>query len=494
MSGSGMSPLSSLPDEVIKLVMQHVPLSQRLTTCCLVNKRVHAAAVAATDALDVLCVEGQEKKVLADQIRLKPFDSVSLLLWLSTCGQHVTSIRLRGFPETVMELPCRDLQYLRLDGGSIQLGAANGHPGVIEGCSKLTQLNLTCAITDACQRAVIDSLSCLVDLQHLYVQPTLMPFEDPDDEWNCYSVGGLSGATLPRLKHLTCLRVSALSMDNMLQLSALTGLQSLKLMTGGTANVPGLVFPASLKTLFLFSKAEAGVLSLVPTGLQELWIECDVEGPSEGPSSLLSLLARFQHLTELVVQPPGPTNWPPAGPAFSALTASTNLVSLYLNDCHLPRGMWPFVFPPSHPLPHHTGMGFYANIEPRGLAPHSAWDAADVSALVRCCPNLREIPCIGLQLGPHVSELHKLTALTRMQVVYGGGSSEAVRESLKGLGTVTQLQSLTLSAEFRVGDLLPLTNLTALTSQDHTSCHPGGGYYEPKKSALRAQVELQACP
>jgi hypothetical protein len=43
--------LSSLPDEVLKLVMQHVPLRDRLTICCLANRRLHAAAVAATDVV-----------------------------------------------------------------------------------------------------------------------------------------------------------------------------------------------------------------------------------------------------------------------------------------------------------------------------------------------------------------------------------------------------------------------------------------------------------
>lgn len=163
-----------------------------------------------------------------------------------------------------------------------------------------------------------------------------------------------------------------------------------------------------------------------------------------------------------------------------------------MNDCGLPRGVWPFVFPPLQRLPHLTCLSFYAMVDARGVAPSSAWDAADVCALVRCCPNLIEIPHIGLQLGSHVSELHKLMALTSLQVLYGDGSLEAVRESVKGLATITQLQSLTLGAEFRVGDLLPLTSLTALTSLTRNSYYPGN--MEPNKSDLRTQVKLQTCP
>jgi hypothetical protein len=46
-----MSELASLPDEVLKLVMQHVTTKERLTSCCFVSKRLHDAAAAATQQL-----------------------------------------------------------------------------------------------------------------------------------------------------------------------------------------------------------------------------------------------------------------------------------------------------------------------------------------------------------------------------------------------------------------------------------------------------------
>ena len=46
-----MSLLCSLPDEVLKIVMKHVPLGDRLTSCCLVSRRLHAAATTATEQL-----------------------------------------------------------------------------------------------------------------------------------------------------------------------------------------------------------------------------------------------------------------------------------------------------------------------------------------------------------------------------------------------------------------------------------------------------------
>lgn len=96
----------------------------------------------------------------------------------------------------------------------------------------------------------------------------------------------------------------------------------------GPSSVPGLVFPASLKTLVLLSPVEAGLLSLVPTGLQDLRIKCDVEGPAEGPGSCSSGVARLQHLTQLYIDPYRDMSWPPTGPAYSALTAAATCIVL----------------------------------------------------------------------------------------------------------------------------------------------------------------------
>lgn len=90
------------------------------------------------------------------------------------------------------------------------------------------------------------------------------------------------------------------------------------------------------------------MLSLVPKGLQSLWIECQVEGPTDGPRSLLSYLAQLQHLTNLSLELPGP-NWPHPGPAYSALTASSILKSPYMFTP--PVGVWSHVFPAGRVLP-----------------------------------------------------------------------------------------------------------------------------------------------
>jgi hypothetical protein len=191
-----MSSLLSLPDEVVKLLMQQLPTKDRLTSCCLVNRRLHAAAVAATDDLHLLGIRHGE----------------SSLQWLSHYGQYVTRLALGCFQKPLQQLPCPAL--LQLDLGrsfkhcSVQLGPADGYAGVVQSCPKLTRLELHCCdIIDTPAGDVLDSLSSLVHLQHLKVQAYTYP-----SRW--YAVGGLSEATLACLAHLTYLEVGNLSTDN----------------------------------------------------------------------------------------------------------------------------------------------------------------------------------------------------------------------------------------------------------------------------------------
>jgi hypothetical protein len=71
-----------------------------------------------------------------------------------------------------------------------------------------------------------------------------------------------------------------------------------------------------------------------------------------------------------------------------------------------------------------------------------------------------------MQHGSHVSELHKLTCLTELTIIYGFADFTAYQESMRGLTAVTQLQSLSLDVSgtsLTVAAMLPLTSLTALT-------------------------------
>jgi hypothetical protein len=223
--------------------------------------------------------------------------------------------------------------------------------------------------------------------------------------------------------------------------------------------------------------------------LQDLWIECDISSPAEGPGSFLSGMARLQHLTRLHVQPQWDLEleWPLAGPAYSALTVSSNLVSLELHNLRLPdECVWQHVFPAAHKLPQLTCLYIDDGYRAWGaLPPPSAWDAADVSSLVGCCPNISSVDTITLQHGTHVSELQKLKGLTDLCVYYCIDSVTAFEQSLKGLAAVTQLRRLHVSLDsddLSAASLLPLTRLTALTQ---LQC------YGPYKDSGTIQVNLE---
>ena len=280
-----MSGFTDLPEEVLKLVMQLLPLKDRMTSCCLVSKRLHAAAVAATHALAVSTTAGQ----------IHPQRVESVLEWISHYGQHLTQLQLSGFHHFWMrQLPCQNLQELEIGFPCrVQLGPFNGYPGVMKGCTKLTRLKLHCSeVSDAPEGAIVDSLSSLVYLQHL---------DMVQNRGRC-SVGSMSRATLPRLQHLTYLKIQSLSVENLAQLGTLTSLQELCWDVGsdtavGPNSVRGLAFPPSLKNLAVASPAEVGVLSLLRTGLQDLQLACKLEGPV----SFLSCIGRLQRLTSLVM-------------------------------------------------------------------------------------------------------------------------------------------------------------------------------------------------
>jgi hypothetical protein len=223
---------------------------------------------------------------------------------------------------------------------SVQLDpAADGTLGVIQGCTKLTKLELSSTdVIDGATGAVVDSLSRLVHLQHLssYLWA-----------WQTYKhIRAFSEATMPRLVQLTHLHVENLSRKNLVQLGGLTNLQQLCLMDDkteepvyddgdavilfGPGTLPGLAFPASLTQLVLIEGEDASILSLVPPGLKHLNVQGPVSGPTEGPGSLLSYISALQQLTELGVFLVG-YGWPTAGHAYSSLTASSHLASLELS-------------------------------------------------------------------------------------------------------------------------------------------------------------------
>jgi hypothetical protein len=277
---------------------------------------------------------------------------------------------------------------------------------------------------------------------------------------------------------------------NLAQLGGLTNLQELRLTAPdgditGPSSVPGLVFPASLTRLVFWSAGFDGeILSLLPAGLREL----DLEGPNETGS----LLPRISQLRQLVHLYMSLDVWPPAGPAYAALTASSSLERLGLNPT--PPGVWHHIFPPTRKLMHLTCLLLGAN--GKRLDAPSSLCATDVSHITSGCPSLRFIHISCLQHGMHVSELCKLTSLWALNMHYGACDTAALGETLKGVAAVTQLEHLVVTLrvdqDLPLASLLPLTSLTTLDTLKF-KCTFGTALEDWYKKPLCVELEQVGC-
>jgi hypothetical protein len=119
-----------------------------------------------------------------------------------------------------------------------------------------------------------------------------------------------------------------------------------------------------------------------------------VRGVADSAAAFLSGMSLLQHLTALQLAfNPSHFNWPPLGPSYSALTASSNLVSLSLTDASVPAGAWLYVFPTSLQLPNLTRLEAYHTVDYGAHTLPCAWGAADVASLVSCWPTSMISPC-----------------------------------------------------------------------------------------------------
>lgn len=226
----------------------------------------------------------------------------------------------------------------------------------------------------------------------------------------------------------------------------------------GPDSVPGLMLPASLTALFLLSLVQAAFLSLAPTTLQRLTIKGDAEGPAEGPVSWLSGLDRLQHLTCLDLLQSGSFLCQPPGPAYSALTASSSLVHLFLQlwDPVGMHGIWKYVFPSGRKLPDLKVIGFAC----------TSWGVADLRSIISCCPSLSDVFKLWLEPEVQVSELHALTALKSLAALYESQDLDSFEGFIQGVAAITGLRNLDFHEEHqqvKMASLLPLTSLTLLT-------------------------------
>jgi len=91
-----------IPAAILVVIMQHVPLQQRLGVCTRVCHAFHTAAVAATDSISITTMSSQAQS-----------DNVSQ--WLQLHGGDVTSFHAQhGRRASLASLPCPALRDLNL--------------------------------------------------------------------------------------------------------------------------------------------------------------------------------------------------------------------------------------------------------------------------------------------------------------------------------------------------------------------------------------------
>jgi hypothetical protein len=149
---------------------------------------------------------------------------------------------------------------------------------------------------------------------------------------------------------------------------------------------------------------------------------------------------------------------PPPAAAYSALTASSKLQHLDIEEFRVPVGVWEHMFPTSRQLPQLQVLGI-ASVEHAELV---SAIAPEGTRLVSCCPGLQSLNLIGLHYGRGLlAALQGLSSLTKLYVHAYDSSAE-----LHHVCQLTGLQWLQLHEEEHYeghGMLLQLTQLRQLT-------------------------------
>jgi hypothetical protein len=327
-----MADFLQLPTEVLVQILQLVEVRHRLSNCSLVHSTWAAAALAATDRIDV--------DFLADN------DLDYMLYWLEQHGvEQVTSLQFYAGWQDVSEIPCSKLRDLEISEGVLQLHPADpDYPNMVQTTTGLTRLVLSNSAM-ACSDSTLSTLSALTDLQHLELAELALPGVNPlgkdassQDTWapitgSLFSQllklthleldSGTGGASPQTFQHLGCLTdlqhlgltsvwedyvagegwvPTADGMEGLSQLTQLTSLDVRNSVATFTAHsTPRLTPLTNLRQLCLHNvdAIHPSVLAGM-TQLQRFKLsDTDVLGGSAGAAALLAALQGMQQLTAL---------------------------------------------------------------------------------------------------------------------------------------------------------------------------------------------------
>lgn len=470
--------LDDLPEELWKLVLQHVPLQQRLSSCALVGHKLRAAAVAATE-----CIEA----ALPARKRSAQRNLDSCVTYLQQHGRYVTGIMVAGWSHAPVlrplleQLPCHNLQQVGLTNLDLRLGPDQDHAGVFDSSTSLTRLELQNVGITAGSLA---TLAGLPKLEHLCVDNSRLY-----ESFNFDTVSAYVWATLTHLTHLD-LNGIPVPVESLRDLGSMTRLRVLKVADGEcrmlVTATPGVSLPPSVQHFSFYGSLRPSVLAaatqLTFLNLAEVIIEG--QGGVSGGACLLEVLARLQHLDFLSLSE-AETRWPAPSFAYQALVASSStLRCLDVSECGLPAAAFAFTFPSASS---HDVM--LTSLEELSMSDMQGDTVAD---MVKCCPALRQL-WINVDGGAHLAALSGLSALTLLELKLhreDDGGSYAV--SIQCLSGLTQLHSLGFEIPSVLGtehqSLLPLTALQQLTRLTSNHLISRGGL-----SARWAHIEYAGC-
>jgi hypothetical protein len=494
--------LPQLPAGILQQVLSDLPLRLRLGSCSLASRAMHAAAIAATDDIDLEDLNNQQK-------------ALDLSRWLARYGsQALRHLSLAGcmLQQDVLSvaLPSglQQLQSLALSNVAL--------PAALDSCAhpKLTSLLLQfCAVRPCCDMFawVARQLVHLTGLQCL----ELHWLDEHDAEPSAAGVRALEEA-LGQLQQLTCLgftssRAIAAAMAGA---SSLSQLQELRLEYLETAEPPLQMqwLPSSLTYIALANCTMSGAAGSSSSCSSSDWKlpvleQLELNRVSGFKPALLKQMPQLRMFSfralealEVVYEEPPPTfeqqlvevlpqlpqlqhlrlqyssHWPSPSRCAS-LTASSQLTALILLDCSLPAGAVQHMFAAGQRLQQLQWIDVMApqaaSLEGNQAEVNHQFDPdlqitldynasllqpdslnlgpGDLAQLASCCPRLHGLQTIWCDLpGPARGEaageaapLLQLTALTALEVA-GQYWNDAVVESVlaKMTGEVNTAASL----------------------------------------------------
>jgi hypothetical protein len=464
---ASLSLLLALPDPCLLAVLQFCAADNQRSLFCAAraHSRLHQAAVLALPSITANLKDQQQ------------VDSV--LLYLSKHDQ-CSSIDISSNRLDMHNLPpCPRLNSLQLSKFQLLLQPGeqlSGFEGVLKSGQPLKQLQLTdCKLLDGIDRLAA-ALEELPSLEHLSIRRVCFSRE--------YYVwpACLHMDVLQQLTHLTYLELDSIRLEHSEQgqpalqpLTALTRLLDLRLHGLNHVKLTAAMLAAAcaLTCLMLYGVSFEPDALAGKALLQHLHLErCSIKGSA---AQLLPQLQHLQQLTHLELEDslaqavPAVNGGNPIAAAYAALTASSKLQHLSINEYRLPAGLWQLLFPAGRLLPHLQSLSISSVGQPDG----SYAVAPEGSGIALCCPGLQSLDMRCLQCPlEQLAPLQGLSELRKLRLATVVALTEA---ELQAVCQLTGLRELELNTADTPGMLLQLTQLRQLTSLHYYGQKVGAG-------------------